>query len=256
MADEPRLNNASLDYININDMSVTVQKPTQVVHYHKAENEQSHRSELNALRQIELDELNESYDAPRPGQYSGVYQNSAFVHRPSKYQRMGIGKTRWQERDLRLQKETNIAGPGAYEHNKSNSMRMFKNPSKSSFERAKRFPSQVRKSADGTEEYSPGPGAYHGQFPLVTDDSFNKGVAVMQFGSATKRFNRTDLNPSGQILPGPGEYRPEISREFLDNKRNEIMPQSAVFLMKKDDRESYINYRRHDSPSPTSYDPV
>lgn len=33
------------------------------------------------------------------------------------------------------------------------------------------------------------------------------------------------------------------------------MPKSAVFLYKKDDRESYINYNRDDSPSVGSYDP-
>ena len=33
------------------------------------------------------------------------------------------------------------------------------------------------------------------------------------------------------------------------------MPKSAVFLYKKDDRESYINHNRDESPSVGSYDP-
>ena len=35
-------------------------------------------------------------------------------------------------------------------------------------------------------------------------------------------------------VPGPGQYQPEISQEFLDNKKNEIMPVSTAFQGKKE----------------------
>ena len=97
-------------------------------------------------------------------------------------------------------------------------------------------------SDDGSddERSSPGPGTYTGSLPTLVSKSFNKGKAIKQFGSEMKRFIGPDslVNPQKVKLPGPGQYRPEVSQEFLDNKKNEVMPKSAVF-MKKSDRNHY-----------------
>ena len=60
------------------------------------------------------------------------------------------------------------------------------------------------------------------------------------------------------MVPGPGEYRPEVSREFLDNKKNEIMPVSAVFAPETlIDRGAYAKERKSDTLSPkiAKFDP-
>ena len=40
------------------------------------------------------------------------------------------------------------------------------------------------------------------------------------------------MRPDAATLPGPGQYQPDVSLEFFDNKRNEFMLESAVFMKK------------------------
>ena len=68
----------------------------------------------------------------------------------------------------------------------------------------------------------------------MVNNSFNKGSITKQFGSKQKRFTGREalVKPELAKIPGPGQYEPEISQDFLDNKKNELMPKSAVFMKK------------------------
>ena len=55
-------------------------------------------------------------------------------------------------------------------------------------------------------------------------------------------------------LPGPGQYRPEISQEFLDHKRSEISPKSAVFMRKPENRSVFE--LSNTGPGVGAYDPI
>lgn len=69
----------------------------------------------------------------------------------------------------------------------------------------------------------PGPGTYIDLAKSVEDD--RKGL-VKPFGSGLDRFKR--VKPSTDI-PGPGQYKPEVSLKLLDQKASDLTDQSAVF---------------------------
>ena len=53
-------------------------------------------------------------------------------------------------------------------------------------------------------------------------------------------------------MPGPGQYQPEVSLEFLDNKKNELNPKSAVFMKKSKESERPVE----PGPDVGTYDPI
>ena len=57
-------------------------------------------------------------------------------------------------------------------------------------------------------------------------------------------------------MPGPGQYRPEVSIDFLDNKKSEIMPISAVFAKNKRSERNLYNNVQDVSPAVGTYDPI
>ena len=122
--------------------------------------------------------------SPGPGAYTGVYYNSAFKRKlsmPAKYQRMGQGKSRWEERDKNFSEMRRQPGPNHY-------LKSVRNDSilrKKKFQPGKHGVSfdtvQVRglenttRDESSDEEISPGPGSYNSSLPFLVNKSFNKG---------------------------------------------------------------------------------
>lgn len=85
----------------------------------------------------------------------------------------------------------------------------------------KRFSGQgtvARNSLD-----SPGPGAY---IEVLADESAQKSGTKKPFGSGLDRFKKQRVTD----VPGPGQYKPDISQKLLDRKN--LTDGTAVFKNK------------------------
>jgi hypothetical protein len=91
------------------------------------------------------------------------------------------------------------------------------------------FNSNERRFDDKTFGQSleiPGPGTYIETAKSTEEE--RKGL-VKPFGSGLDRFK---IKKPATDIPGPGQYKPEVSLKLLDQKAQDLTDQSAVFKTK------------------------
>lgn len=150
-----------------------------------------------------------------------------------------MGKSRWEERDLNLLRMQRDVGPGQYDCQEVTALVRKNNPEQAVFQsRIARLPylnssrsNNSNQTCEDNESEQPDLNYAVGSEaspirPFFVDKSFNKGKFSKQFGSGSQRFLGKDTIVDSQASaesPGPGWYFPEVSQEFLDNMKNEIV---------------------------------